>query len=410
MYFAIIIPILLVTYLLIFHRKKIVWWEIILPFVVTIITISICQFVAYKSAISDVEYLGHMVVKAVHEEPMAYDSTCTETYACGTDSEGNTTWCTRSYPCVRDASRETYFVLDNGDSIGIDLETYNKYESLWKKYHYKKGVRVIEGEHGDKYNRPGYGSVHECEWNGKIENSVPVSERTHYDNFIQASKSLYNPRDISERELQNYKLFDYPKGNGENPIIAADDKMVYPMALKRLQYANGWLNTTMGGMKKVRLWVLMYRNQPAEIAEMQKVYWKNGNKNEFIIMLNVDDNYNLTWFDIMTWSEKEDTKILVRNYIAPLRGKRLDNQTMTNFAVFLQDTIQKSYLKPSFKKYSYLNIPPSMTAIVISWIIVLLVCVGTGFFVILNDIDNEDNNKPSIPNRPNIRPGRYMRY
>lgn len=75
LWFAFIIPVLMSVYLLAFHRKHVVWWEIKLPFIVTIITILACQFVAVQSAIRDTEYWGHMAVKAVHEEPFSYDDT-----------------------------------------------------------------------------------------------------------------------------------------------------------------------------------------------------------------------------------------------------------------------------------------------------------------------------------------------
>lgn len=392
MYLAIVIPMLLVVYLLMCHRKNIVWWEVILPFVVTIATIAMCQYGAYKSAISDTEYLGHMVVKAVHEEPMDYDDECSESYQCGTDKDGNAEYCTRYYHCVSTKYRETYFITDKGRTLGIDLDTYNKYEKLWEKYKYHtEKITISSGGYtttGDLYKRPGHGNKHEVSWNNKIDNSVPVSQKATYDNYIQASKSLYNPRDISEEELKANKLFNYPDGDGRNPILYSDGKAVYLKAQKQLQYANGWLNTTMGGFKKVRLWVLIYKNQSADIAELQKVYWKNGNKNEFIIMLGVNDQYNLDWFDIMSWTEKEDTKIIVRNYLADLRGNKLDTVTMHKFSIWLTDFIQKSYVKPSFEKYSYMTVPPSWTAIIISYIIVLLVCIGVGFFVVKNEIDN----------------------
>lgn len=389
MYFAIIIPILLVIYLLLFHRPRITWWEILIPFGVTFILIAICQAVAYQSAITDTEYLGHMAMKAVYEEPMSYDDECSEKYKCGEDDDGNPEYCTRYYHCVSDKWPNAYFITDKGSTLPISVDTYYKYEKLWERYKYRtEKITISSGGYtttGDLYNRPNHGNKHEVSWNNLIDTSHPISERMSYNNYIQASKSLYNPRNLSEKELLQYKLFDYPKGDGYDPLLAMDSKMVYPKALKQLQYANGWLNTTMGGFKKVRLWVLMYRNQPEDTSEMQRVLWKNGNKNEFIVMLNVDDNNNLTWFDIMSWTEKEDTKIIVRNYIANLKGKKIDNTVMHDLSVFLTDTIRTSYVKPSFKKYSYLDIPPSWTAIIISHIIILIVCIGTGIFAVIND-------------------------
>lgn len=80
---ALIIPGLLAAVLLIWYRKETKWWELMIPAVVTIITIALCQWLAVRSATRDHEYWGHMTTAAVHEEPLSYDGQCSETYACG---------------------------------------------------------------------------------------------------------------------------------------------------------------------------------------------------------------------------------------------------------------------------------------------------------------------------------------
>jgi len=85
LWFAIIIPILLTAVLLLIPslRKQTKWWELTIPVAVTVLTIFLCQLIAVSSATRDREYWGHMGYTVVHEEPFAYDSECSETYACG---------------------------------------------------------------------------------------------------------------------------------------------------------------------------------------------------------------------------------------------------------------------------------------------------------------------------------------
>ena len=84
-WFALLIPAILTAVLYAFPelRKKTVWWEPALAWVITIGVIFLCQYIAVSSATKDFEYWGHMSYKVVHEEPLSYDDTCTETYACG---------------------------------------------------------------------------------------------------------------------------------------------------------------------------------------------------------------------------------------------------------------------------------------------------------------------------------------
>lgn len=85
LWFCILIPIALTVVLLSIEklRKMTTWWEILIPFVVTIITVIICQWVAIGSAVNDKEYWGHMSYAIIHEEPLKYDGECSKQVACG---------------------------------------------------------------------------------------------------------------------------------------------------------------------------------------------------------------------------------------------------------------------------------------------------------------------------------------
>lgn len=83
---AMLIPGIMIGSLLIVpkFRHRIVWWEVIIPAVVTVATVFICQAIAINGATDAREYWGHMGMKVVHEEPFTYDGECSTTYPCGT--------------------------------------------------------------------------------------------------------------------------------------------------------------------------------------------------------------------------------------------------------------------------------------------------------------------------------------
>ena len=77
-------------------RRKLLLWEVILIMVSSIICIVISQNVLDHYNMSDKELWGFNPVKAVFDEPFRYWDTCTREVPCGTDSKGNTQYCTET--------------------------------------------------------------------------------------------------------------------------------------------------------------------------------------------------------------------------------------------------------------------------------------------------------------------------
>ena len=158
-----------------------------------------------------------------------------------------------------------------------------------------------------------------------------------------------------------------------------------------MRYLNGDLNTDRMGFKKVRLWVLVYNELPQASAEYQRSYWKGGNKNEFIIMLGSNSNKEITWFDIMTQSEEDLLVIETRDEISlnMMRGKdgysgKLTDDDLFKFSQWLGENVKAKYEKPDFDQYEYIQVYPSLKAIIITYSIVLLFTILTGIFVVKN--------------------------
>ena len=70
------IPLLFTVYLLVFHRKATVWWELAILWAVTIAVIPLCQMFAESYAISDHERWGFNTVSASYDQPFQYWDTC----------------------------------------------------------------------------------------------------------------------------------------------------------------------------------------------------------------------------------------------------------------------------------------------------------------------------------------------
>jgi hypothetical protein len=394
-WFTMIIPAILCAILLIVpsFRRKTVWWELAIPAVVTIIAVIICQFVAIRNAISDKEYWGHMAVNAVHEEPYSYDSQCTESYMCGTDSEGHIKYCTRYVHCVKKSGRKCYFINDKGDPYRISYAKYKEVSKRWNNNEHVESIIITHSEgyttKGDKYKRAGHGHKHVIKWPKTWKTAEPMAEVHTYENRLQTQSHW---GEVSEEDIKFYDLLDYNfvEAGYEAPAILSNGPK-FRQADEYMRYLNGYLNTTMGKYKKVRLWILVFQNQPRMAAEYQRKYWKGGNKNELTVMFGIDRNNIINWCDIMTWSKSDKLTIEIRDHInlEMMEAKngysgQLGPEEMLRFTKWLGDAVETQYVKPDFDEFNYIDVQPSGFAIILTWIIVLLVNIGAGLFVFYN--------------------------
>jgi len=181
-------------------------------------------------------------------------------------------------------------------------------------------------------------------------------------------------------------------------------KVKFPKTDAYLRYLNGHLNTLAGAGKKVRLWVLLFEEQPQTAGEHQRNFWKGGNKNEFVIMLGLDKERNITWHDIMTNTEVDRLMLEVRDEITlKLANAPLTDERFLEFAKVLGERTKLLYVKPDYSKYDYIRVEPSITAIFVTFGIVILVNVGVAFFIVMNDW-SLSTRPSSVEERITIRP------
>ena len=393
------IPVLLIIVLLVFYRKETKWWELLIPAVITVFVIFVIQWIAVVSAIKDKEYWGHMAYTIAHEEPFAYDAECSKQVADGQTCTGSgknrsctTNYKTVYYHCIKNSSRKTYIINDRKKTYRISYAKYKELDKRWgHNGHVSKVIMTKDSGYttrGDKYNRPGHGNRHWVQWPKLWKTAEPMAIVHTYENRLQTQSHWGR---VDKQDIKDYDLIQYPldvPGYEASSILS--NGPTFPKADKYLRYLNGYLNTDNGGYKKVRLWVLVFNDQPQMAAEYQRQLWKGGNKNEFTVMIGVKDK-EILWTDVMTWSESDVLAINARDVVnlqmaegrSDYSGKLTDND-MLMFVKWLGLGVQTDYVKPSFKQYDYIEVAPSIGAIITSYLIVLLVNIGVGVFVVKN--------------------------
>ena len=396
------IPLLATAWLLFAHLKETKWWELLILWSVVILTIFISQVATESLSLSDDEVWGFNGVRAQFDEPYEYIGTCSETYACGTYSCGTakspstcTRYCTRYYDCNKWGGNIAYLVNQKGGSLRISPARYKKLEKeQWgntrtQELNRHATERIVQD-----------GERRHTTWPGTWETAEPIAEAHTYENRTQCAATI-RFQQVTEEDIENYGLFEYPTFYGGYEVVTVLDQsgVYHRKADQKWRYLNG----EFGPKRFLRMWVLIFRDQDASVLGMQQSYWMNGNKNEFIFVIGADKDGKVQWGDVISWTEVEELKIEARDAIVALPD--VSEESLLKLAGWAETNMNR-YVKPDFtEKYGHLAVQPSMTAMVVVAIIVLLVTIGTCVFVVKNPWVNHPPRKTSSsPRRPSRRP------
>ena len=225
----------------------------------------------------------------------------------------------------------------------------------------------------------------------------------------QCSKSVFNYPYVTKNEVFEYDLFKYPDvHNGKlNAILYKEDTnllkkaknsinlkeltkiaLILPAeAYNRFDYLNGML----GVSKQVRVWILIWRNMPEHTGELQEAYWKNGQKNELNICLNINNNKKITWNRVFSWTESYDLKIKIRNYFV-----EHDSLDLVSFEKWLYPAIEKGWKRKEFKDFDYLSVPVPNWALITTFIVVFVLSLVIYIWEGFNDIVPKNDSTESF--------------
>lgn len=355
-----VIPVVTVLVLYWKYSHHTVWWEFLIPVVVSVILITICKFSISAIQTMDTEYWGGWAVRAEYDE--AWTEQCTRTV---TDSEGHTH--TETYYVYHPA--EWHLVDSNQVTVSIDKKHFDEF---CRKFGNKKFQSVF------RMNQVGFGgNRYVTTWNGNEEVFVPVTTKHRYENRVRVSPSLFKFDKVSKEDLKTYELFDYPKISGyyQCPSILGDGGPTTNPAERLLTIANAKL----GKKKEVRMWILVFKNQPLQAAFLQQNYWQGGNKNEFILAIGVDNEHRVEWCHSISWSEEEGLKVDARNAVLDQKGQPLDLVKVVNWVT---PEIDRRFVRKHFSDFNYLTIEPPWWAVLITFGLTLGTNIGISYWII----------------------------
>jgi len=383
---AIFVPLLgsIITYKLYPHR--ITWWELFLPIGVSLILTLIFKISVETYQVSDTEYWGGIGISAEYHEKWStwISQTCTRQVACGTDSKGNTRYCTETYDCSYCDEHPPKWILVNsiGQSFTITKGKWEELKTRWKAtpifIDMKRRIRKSFwcGEDGDVYR---------INWNNDIYTSEPTTTTHRYENRVQASSSAFNFPRVTEEEIEAWKLYDYPKLRGYSyETVLGKEKFSWfrKSEVDSLEKALQYLNGEMGPRKQLRVWVLLFEKS-TEAALLQEALWKGGNKNEVVICVGLSgESRELSWIRVFSWTEKREVIVNLREDLMQMKIFHSEE-----FVKILSRNLE-DFQRKEFKDFSYVSVDPPSWAPWIVLLVSLLSSLGIGIWAVKNDFQD----------------------
>jgi len=369
-WFSMIIPFVVFILVLIFFHHKLNFLEIGLMLALPLIIVFICKVSAEYVQTKDKEFWGGWVKSAEYYEDWNeyIHQTCTRSYPCGSDSKGNTQYCTETYDCSYVQYHPEYWQVNgsNGEEIEVGK---NKFEELAKRWNSRKFVDMKRRHYtndGDKYVA-----------NGTVERSLiePITVEHSWTNRVQASRSVFK---FPEVDPKKYGLFEYPSITDwyRQKMILGDESTGTFKANSDLAYWNAML----GAKKRLRCYILIFKDKPIESAIEQQSYWQGGNKNEFIVSVGVDKDLSVKWCHVFSWSEREGLKVDVKDYV--LSMKKLDLEKLIEWMAPQLDTW---FVKKNFRDFDYLQVDPPGWMIGLTFFLTALCSVVTAVVSVKNE-------------------------
>lgn len=374
-----LIPIVTVGILAFKFREKTAWWEYVVVLVPSVLLFFALKYSFVYISSLDKEYLSDLVSKITYYED--WDETVmvthTRTVSCG---NGKTRTETYVVPERRYHPKRYVYETVTGETNDVSEDEYKliccklNMPAVFKDMH-----RSYRSKDGDAYV---------TSWNRTRENSYPVTWTHLYQNKVKASSySIFKYGNMSEEEIKENKLFDYPeiKNNDQNPILGFN---ATDTDIDAVRYLNGYR----GPKNQIHVFILCFNNPSLEVAEMQKAYWQGGNKNEFVVCLGVKNN-TVIWCNPFSWSDEPMLEVKTRDYFI-----KHPDINFKDYAEWLDTQIDKNWHRKEFNDFNYLSIELSIGWYIAILIIILCYNVGISYWVITNEFTLD---KPS---------GKYGRY
>lgn len=371
-----ILPFITALFLLIVFHKKMVWWEYIVLIAPTLLFVFLIQIIMIEINAIDTEYLGSYVTRITYYEE--WDEmvwrTKTRRVPCGVDSNGHTKYRTETYQVRERAYHPEKWVYVDSESKTEHQISKETYDIIKKRLSSKPIFRDMKR----KYHRID-GDAYDIFWDKSVNHIYEITTPHEYKNKISAKEShtIFKFSNISEDEANKIGLYDYPKVNDltQNPILGGNPS---DNEIQRIKY----INAMYGKQYQFRCYILIFENKDISISEKQKAYWQNGNKNEFVVCLGVENNI-VVWSNSFSWCDEPKLEVSTKEYF--IQNQQLD---IDKYGQWLQTQIPIKWKRKEFNDFEYIKVGISGGQYLTLLIIMIILNIGISIWLVRNDIRN----------------------
>ena len=372
-YASLLIPLATVIILLAGFRRKMARYEYAI-FLAPVLLVAIAKSCSEAIQTQDTEYWGGWVTQATYYEDWDEEVPCSHPHMVPrTDSDGNITLVQDGWEHAYDVDEHPEYwqaVDSNGSSWHVSR---GHFEKLAKQFGNKTFRDLNRNYHSDD------GDAWDTIWKGEDNSLEPTTTVHSYENRVQASRSVFKFPKVDPKQ---YGLYDYPKVTGYY-----DCQAVLAPGVSEAQVADRTLmrwNAQLGRKKQVRMFVLVFKNQPRQAGFDQESYWQGGNKNEFIVMVGVNSQLEVQWAHIASWTEVDDLKLDARQYVEG--QKQLDLVGLVNW---LGPQVEQRFVRKQFADFNYLTVDPPLWSVITTFLVTLAICIGFAVWAVTNQEDED---------------------
>lgn len=374
-----IIPFVTAIILFLFFRKRVVWWEYIVLIIPSILFTVLVKWIMVETNSSDIEYLGTYVNQITYYEPWneLVEVRHEEEYVSGHDSDGNPIYSTRVWYTTEVRNHSEYYTYKTPHAMFETEISKNLYDKIKNRFATRAQFKDM---HRDYHTKDGDAYI--TIYDGTIEHLYDVAVTNRYRNKISANQShtIFKMIDISKKEADSLGLYEYPdiRELNQNPIIGRTVSFEENQMIR-------YINATRGKRNQFRMFVLFFNESELEKSELQKSYWQNGNKNEFVLCLGMRGD-SVVWTNAFSWCDIPKLEVMSRNYF--IARPKLD---LYEYGQWLEKEIDENWTRKEFSDFNYINIELSDGQYIALLILTIIFNILISLCVVYNNISHEDD-------------------
>lgn len=295
-------------------------------------------WIALDSKTRDTEIWNGRIAEK-HEGSSSCCHCRTETYSCGTDSKGNTQYCSRQ-------------VCDHISDVTWEASTTNG-----------------ETAFSDGCNAPG--SSPPQRWLD-IRVGEPTAIEHTYTNYIRGNpNTVLRSRGVAARFAG--RLPSYPEVYDHYRVNRVINQGVPVPNQEHLEDLLRGVNADLGHDRQVNITLILTNESDSLFLEAIRERWIGGKKNDLIVVIGMPSYPQIAWSGVISWTRNEDVKIHIRDRINALQT--FDNDRVMHI---VRNEVDNRFIRRPMADYEYLyaSIEPPGWALLLIWVLEMLAMGG----------------------------------